>query len=316
MATLKTLTKERPRDRCGRHKIIAVIPAYNEERFIGSVVLKAQQHADAVIVVNDGSTDATGEIAEAAGAIVVQHPQNQGKGVALATGFRTAQELDPDVVITLDADGQHQPEEMRGVAAPVLNGQADIVVGSRYLERRSRVPLHRIWGHLVFNFVTSQASGVPLTDSQSGFRAFSPSALSAISSFHSDGFSVESEMQFQAHEHSLKVAEVPITIHYLDNPKRPVFIHGLMVLNGILRLVGQQRPLLLFGLPSTMVLLAGVLWGVWVIGTYSRTQVLAAGYALLSMLLFIIGSLGIFAGITLHSMRELILETVRSRNVQ
>ena len=316
MATLKTLTKERTRDRCGRHNIIAVIPAYNEERFIGSVVLKAQQHADAVIVVDDGSTDATGEIAEAAGAVVVQHPQNQGKGVALATGFRRALELDPDVVITLDADGQHRPEEMRCVAAPVLNGQADIVVGSRYLERRSRVPLHRIWGHLVFNFVTSQASGVPLTDSQSGFRAFSPSALSAISSFHSDGFSVESEMQFQAHEHSLRVAEVPITIHYLDNPKRPVFIHGLMVLNGILRLVGQQRPLLLFGLPSTMILLAGVLWGAWVIGTYSRTQVLAAGYALLSMLLFIVGSLGIFAGITLHSMRELILETVQSKNVQ
>ena len=299
----------------GQHKIIAVIPAYNEERFIGSVVLKTRQFAHAVIVVDDGSADGTGRIAEAAGAVVVQHPQNQGKGMALNSGFRRARELNPDVVVTLDADGQHQPEEMECVAAPVLDGQADIVVGSRYLKDTSKVPLHRILGHLAFNFLTNRVSGVSLTDSQSGFRAFSPVALSAISSFHSDGFSVESEMQLQAHTHDLRVAEVPITIHYHDKPKRPVVIHGLMVLNGILRLVGQQHPLLLFGLPSTMIVLASLLWGAWVVGTYSRTQVLAAGYVLLSVLLFIIGNLGIFAGITLHSMRELIVEAVRSRDI-
>jgi glycosyltransferase involved in cell wall biosynthesis len=296
------------------YKIIAVIPAYNEERFIGSVVLKTRQYADAVIVVDDGSQDATGKIAEAAGAVVVQHQQNQGKGSALNTGFCRARELDPDVVVTLDADGQHLPEELTRVAAPVLKGHADIVVGSRYLEKRSQVPLHRIWGHLVFNFMNNQASGIPLTDSQSGFRAFSPLALCAIS-FHSDGFSVESEMQFLAHEHSLRVAEIPITIHYHDKPKRPVIVHGLMVLNGVLRLVGQHRPLLFFGPPSMMVLLAGLLWGAWAADMYSRARVLAAGYALLSMLLFIIGSLGMFAGITLHSVRRLLLQLVQSRNV-
>lgn len=299
----------------GHYGIIAVIPAYNEERFIGSVVLKTRQYADAVIVVDDGSMDATGKIAEAAGAVVVQHRQNLGKGVALSTGFCRARELEPAVVVTLDADGQHLPEEVTRVVAPVLDGQADIVVGSRYLEKKSKVPLHRIWGHIVFNFLTNRVSGVPVTDSQSGFRAFSPLALCALSSFHSNGFSVESEMQLQAREHSLRVTEVPVTIHYYDKPKRPVVIHGLMVLNGILRLMGQQHPLLFFGLPSTMILLAGLLWGIRVVGVYGRTQVLAVGYALLSMLLFIIGSLGIFAGITLHSTRELILDLVRSNDV-
>jgi glycosyltransferase involved in cell wall biosynthesis len=299
----------------GHYGIIAVIPAYNEERFIGSVVLKTRQYADAVIVVDDGSMDATGKIAEAAGAVVVQHRQNLGKGVALSTGFCRARELEPAVVVTLDADGQHLPEEVTRVVAPVLDGQADIVVGSRYLEKKSKVPLHRIWGHIVFNFLTNRVSGVPVTDSQSGFRAFSPLALCALSSFHSNGFSVESEMQLQAREHSLRVTEVPVTIHYCDKPKRPVVIHGLMVLNGILRLMGQQHPLLFFGLPSTMILLAGLLWGIRVVGVYGRTQVLAVGYALLSMLLFIIGSLGIFAGITLHSTRELILDLVRSNDV-
>jgi len=295
-----------------RHRIVAVVPAYNEERFIGSVVLKARQYADVVVVVDDGSLDATGKIAKAAGAVVAQHPHNRGKGVALRTGFCRARELNPDVVVILDADGQHRPEEMESVTTPVLRGQADIVVGSRYLDKKSRVPFHRVVGHLIFNFVTNQASGVPLTDSQSGFRAFSPMAVSALSSFHSDGFSVESEMQFQAREHSLRVTEVPITIHYHDKPKRSVVMHGLMVLNGILRFIGQQHPLLFFGLPSTMILLAGLLWGIRVADVYGKTQVLAVGYALLSMLLFTIGSLGIFAGVTLHSMRELILDLVQS----
>jgi glycosyltransferase involved in cell wall biosynthesis len=308
-----TMQKRRASDNDSHPKIVAVIPAYNEERFIGSVVLKTRQYADAVIVVDDGSRDATGTIAEAAGAVVVQIPQNEGKGVALSTGFRRARELEPDVVVTLDADGQHLPEEIECVAGPVLEGQADIVVGSRYLEKKSQVPLHRIWGHAVFNFVTNQVSRVRLTDSQSGFRAFSPLALCALSSLHSNGFSVESEMQFQAHEHSLRVTEVPVTIHYHDKPKRPVVIHGLMVLNGILRLMGQQQPLLFFGLPSTMILLADLLWGMWVVGIYSRTQVLPIEYTLFSMLLFIIGSLGMFAGITLHSVRGLILDLVRSR---
>ena len=305
--------KETAGDRCSHPKMVAVIPAYNEERFIGSMVLKTRRYADAVIVVDDGSIDGTGTIAEAAGAVVVQHPQNQGKGVALSTGFRRARELEPDVVVTIDADGQHLPEEIGRVAAPVLEGRADIVVGSRYLEKKSQVPLHRIWGHLVFNFVTNQVSGIPVTDSQSGFRAFSPPALCALSSLSSAGFSVESEMQLQAHEHSLRVAEVPITIHYYDKPKRPVVVHGLMVLNGILRLIGQQQPMLLFGLPGAMVLAADLLWGIWIVGTYSRTQVLPMEYTLFSILLFIIGSLGIFAGITLRSMRELILDLVRSR---
>jgi len=304
--------KEEHSDTTRRHRIVAVVPAYNEERFIGSVVLKAQQYADVVIVVDDGSVDTTGEIAEAAGAVVVGHPHNQGKGIALRTGFCRARELDPDVVVVLDADGQHLPEEMECVAAPVLRGQADIVVGSRYLGKKSRVPFHRVVGHLIFNFVTNQASGVPLTDSQSGFRAFSPMAVSALSSFHSDGFSVESEMQFQAREHGLRVTEIPITIHYHDKPKRSAVIHGLMVLNGILRFIGQQHPLLFFGLPSTLTLIAGLIWGIRVADIYAKTQVLAVGYALLSMLLFTIGSLGIFAGITLHSVRELILDLVRS----
>ncbi len=291
-----------------RARVVAVIPAYNEERFIGSVVLGAASHVDAVVVSDDGSTDATAQIAGAAGAIVVRHERNQGKGAALNTGIRKARELEPDAVVLLDADGQHLPEEAPRLLAPILAGEADLVIGSRYLTGSdSGVPPHRIWGHRVFNLLTRTTSGIGASDSQSGFRALSRQTLCALR-FSSDGFSVESEMQFLAKELGLRVVEVPITADYVEKPKRPVVQHGLLVLNGVLRLVGQYRPLLFFGLSGLIVLMIGLGWGGWVVIIYQRTSTLAVGYAMISILLTILGSLSLFAGIILHSIRGLLLE--------
>ncbi|MDX9832767.1 MAG: glycosyltransferase family 2 protein [Anaerolineae bacterium] len=291
----------------GEPRVVAIIPAYNEARTIGSVVLQTCRHADTVIVVDDGSSDATAEIAAAAGALVVRHGVNRGKGAALNTGFCKARELDPLAIVMLDGDGQHQPEEVPQVLAPILEGQADMVVGSRYLEKECGVPRHRILGHWAFTSLTNLASGLRVSDSQSGFRAFSPRAVECVS-FSSNGFSVESEMQFLAHEHGLRLAEVPITADYVDKPKRPVVAHGLMVLNGVLRLVGQYRPLFFFGLAGLFLLLVGTGWGWWVVVVYGRTKQLAVGYALISVLLTVLGSLSLFSGIMLHSVRALLME--------
>ncbi len=299
-------------DPATRGKIVVVVPAYNEERFIGSVVLKARQYAGTVIVVDDGSTDDTAAVADAAGAVVVRHSKNRGKGVALNTGLCQARELNPKAVVVMDADGQHRVEEMLDVVAPVLRGEADITVGSRYLENRSAVPRHRVWGHRIFTFLTNVLSGVSVTDSQSGFRAFSSRAVQALN-FQSDGFSVESEMQFMAHERDLRLVEVPITIRYQDRPKRPVIAHGMMVLNGLLRLIGQYRPLFFFGVPGVLLLLIGVGWGALVVDIYRRTQMLAVGYTLISILLSILGSLSLFAAIILHSVRGMLLDLVQSK---
>jgi len=184
--------------------VLVIIPAYNETRCIGSVVLAARKHVSAVMVVDDGSTDNTLEIAQAAGAIVVRHEHNQGKGAALTTGLRMVRDLRPKVVVLMDGDGQHIPAQIPIVAAPVLKGEADIVVGSRYLEpEKSNVPIHRVWGHRVFNFMTNTIAGQSTTDSQSGFRAFSLAALDAFADtiLSSRGFGVESEMQMWAHDY-------------------------------------------------------------------------------------------------------------------
>jgi DNA-binding response OmpR family regulator len=290
--------------------ITVVIPAYNESRFIGSTVLKASSYANTVIVVDDGSCDNTAEIAEAAGAVLVRHKCNKGKGAALNTGFCKARELGAQVVVTMDADGQHLPEELSQVVRPVLAGEADIVIGSRYLVHHSGVPRSRIWGHWFFNKLTRLASGAASTDSQSGYRAFSHTAVEAIC-FCSTGFAVESEMQFIAHENGLRLKEVPITILYTDKPKRSVIGQGLSVLGGVFKLMGQYRPLFYFGLPGFIIMLLGIIWGFRVVGRYEEVHQLAIGNALISILLFIIGMILFSTGFTLHSIRGLLIDMLR-----
>lgn len=285
-------------------RLVAVLPAYNEERFIGSIVIKTKELVDQVIVIDDGSTDMTAIIAQAAGALLVKHPKNMGKGVALNSGFLKARQLGASIVVTIDADGQHLPEQICSVIAPIEAGEADIVIGSRYLELHSEVPRHRIWGHKAFTFLTNQASGASVTDSQSGYRAFSARALEMVS-FLSNGFSVESEIQFIASENALRLVEVPITIRYESKPKRPVTRQGLEVLNGLLYMVSQYRPLLFFGVTGMALMLIGLGWGLKVVDAFYTTRKLAIGSALLSALFVILGTGSLSTGIILHSMRAM-----------
>jgi len=280
-----------------------VIAAYNEDRFIGSVVLKSRRHVDRVIVVDDGSTDDTARIAEEAGAEVIRHAHNHGKAQAINTGLKRARELDAAVVILIDADGQHNPAEIPALLAPVKDQKADIVVGSRFLGVRSRIPRWRIFGQHALTLATNMASGVPLTDSQSGFRALSRKALQALAFRPNGGFSIESEMQFLVQQHRLAIEEVPVHMTYEEGAKRNPFTHGLQVLNGIIALVSQHRPLFFFGIPGLIILAAGLILGIIVVDRYNTYQSLAVGYALISILLDIIGIQTLFTGIVLHSIR-------------
>ena len=294
---------------CQRTKpmLAAVIPAYNEERFIGSVVIKVRKYTDAVIVVDDGSRDATAEIAQAAGAIVVRHEKNRGKGAALNSGFQKARELGAQVVAVLDGDGQHRAEEIPSLVQPVLDGKADMVVGSRFLGTKNRAPLYRRVGQRIVTFLTNLTSGVSSTDSWSGFRAFSQKAVESLQ-FHEGGWGADPEFQFQAREHHLKIAEVPILALYEEKAKRNPIAHGMKTVNAILRLVGQHRPLLFFGVSGFLILLAGLACGAWVVDSYRRGLVLAVGTALISVLLSVIGTLSLFTGIMLHSIRGFLMD--------
>ncbi len=290
--------------------VIAAIPAYNEARFIGSVVLQVRRYADVVLVIDDGSRDQTAELAEAAGATVLRHNGNLGKGGALNTAFAQARLLGARCLVLVDGDGQHLAEDIPEVIRPVLDGKADMAVGSRFLAVRSEIPSYRKVGQHGLTLATNLTSGVRLTDSQSGFRAFSPAAIAALS-FRGMGFSVESEMQFLMREHKLRVVEVPIGVVYAEPAKRNPVAHGMAVLNGIIQLVSQGRPLFFFGMPGSVLILLGFLLGLRIVATYNATGALAVGYAILVLLLMTIGILSIFTGIILHAMRLMLNDMQR-----
>ncbi|HEY1011083.1 MAG TPA: glycosyltransferase family 2 protein [Herpetosiphonaceae bacterium] len=290
---------------------VALIPAYNEERFIGSLVIAVQSYVDLVIVVDDGSSDRTAEIARKAGATVIQHPVNRGKAAAVNTGFAYVRRLKPAAMVMLDGDGQHCADDIPTVLTPVRGDEADVVVGSRFLAIKSEIPAYRQVGQHGLTMVTNLASGVRISDSQSGFRAFSARALEQLT-FSQGGFSIESEMQFLIREHRLKVVEVPIKVIYAERAKRNPFRHGMQVINGVMRLVGQTRPLLYFGLSGLVIFMLGALLGLHIVNIYAQTHTLAVGYGLITVMLCVVGMLLFFAGVMLHSTRAMILDLRRA----
>jgi glycosyltransferase involved in cell wall biosynthesis len=210
-------------------KIIAVIPCLNEANFIGNVVSGAVKFVDRVIVVNDGSKDDTSRIAQSAGAEVISHPYSQGAGAATRSGFETAVKYGADIVVTLDGDGQHNPDEIPLLVQPLLQSRADLVIGSRFIEHSTNIPSYRKFGVDIITWMYNLGSNVKVTDAQSGFRAHSRKLLKSIAITH-DNFSFSIEVLVQARKKGFHIQEVPISCLYHDqgSTSNPV-IHGLGV---------------------------------------------------------------------------------------
>ena len=209
--------------------IVAIIPAYNEEDALANVINNTLQYVDKVIVVNDGSKDNTAEVAENAGAELINHPTNLGKGEALKSGFNAIS--NDSFIITIDGDGQHNPDEIPDLLKPIIDDGADLVNGSRYMNGpEENTPAYRRVGQKVLDIATNISAGTKVTDSQSGFRAFSPKAKNCFR-FKDTGFGIESEMLVDAAEAGLKIVEVPITVRYdLDGSTKDPITHGVGVL--------------------------------------------------------------------------------------
>ena len=288
--------------------LIIGIPAYNEEKNIAKIILKIQSIADKVIVCNDGSSDLTGDIAEKMGALVINHPKNMGYGAAIRSLFLKAKELDADVLVTFDADGQHRVEDISKLLEPIKNNTADIVIGSRFLDDKTKIPKYREIGIKTITGLSNASTDVKVTDSQSGFRAYNNKVLREI--VPSDqGMGVSTEILIKANNKKFRIVEVPITILYeSDTSTHNAVSHGASVILSTMKFISIEHPLKFYGIPGIIFLVIGLFFVVWTIQEFTATRQIWTNLTLAGIGSTLIGTVLILTSIMLFSLVSVVRE--------
>lgn len=289
-------------------KIIAAIPVKNEKKSIGSVVLLCRKHVDEVVVVDDGSTDKSGLIAKIAGAHVITHDKNLGKGAAIISAIKWCKDRDADIIVFLDGDGQHDPDAIPDLVDPIKRGEVDITIGSRWVheEGRSEMPFHRILGNWVLSTATSFTLNSMIRDSQSGYRAFHFRSIPAFMQSTEKGFAAESEMITLADKKGLRWKEVGIKANYhqLDTSTQSSWYHGISVLGQVLKVLRVHKPVRFFGALSMLSFLMATGIAVWGRLSFPDSKLLPLGALYLVSFFTIMGGFLMFSGIMLSGMNR------------
>jgi len=303
---------EKLRERRVPPHVIACIPAFNEEKNIRRIIEKTKDHVDQILVCDDGSSDLTALIAGRSGAVVMAHPTNRGKGAALKTTFNHAKTMGFDIVVMLDADGQHDPSEIPALIEPISTGQADIVIGSRYIDdAEMSAPFYRRFGLKVFNSLSNKTGNHNVTDTQSGFRAFSIQALDVMLRAGTDGYGVEIEQLALAQQEGLRIAEVPVTIKYGEEKtsKLNPLSHAAELFETMLRLVVEDRPSMI-GIPGFGLMLTGVIFGLYFLWSFNESRYFSLPIALITIGTSLMGTLLILTSLLLYAIKRM---RIRSR---
>ncbi len=286
------------------------IPAFNEERAIASIIIEAKKHAKEVIVCDDGSTDHTFEIAHGLGALVIKHKTKLGYGAALKSLMSSARILNADVLITIDGDGQHDPNEIPRLMEPILKEKCDVVIGSRFVDANGTadMPLYRQLGVKVISKLVNGSAKNGLRDAQSGFRAYNSRALECLTpSVMGMGASVELLLQLK--KCGLAVLEVPISCKYsgsslADTSTEHPLTHGIGLLTTILKLVVEGRPLVYLGVPGLVFLALSFFFGAWMLQIYSVEHAIITNIAIAFLGALLIGFFLLSTAITLFAIRR------------
>ena len=289
-------------------KITIGIPAYNEENNIADIITELRKTTDSIIVCDDGSSDRTGDISRNLGAIVIRHDKNRGYGAAINTIFQRAVEIESDILVTFDADGQHRIEDIPKLLMPIEKNKADIVIGSRFLKKQGDIPSYRKMGIKVITEITSASINQKLTDAQSGLRAYSKRVLAEISP--SDmGMGISTEILIKASSKGLKISEVPITILYSGNTSthNPVS-HGTSVLISTIKFTSIEHPLKFYGIPSLIFLIVGSIFTYYAIDFYIEFGRLNTNLTLVGAGTVLIGVVLLITSILLYSLVSVVRE--------
>jgi glycosyltransferase involved in cell wall biosynthesis len=255
-------------------RVLVCIPAYNESNTIRDIVIRAKIYASEVVVYDDGSTDNTYDVAKAAGADnVIRSPKNGGYGVAIRTLFQAARERNADVMVTIDSDGQHNPDQIPNVIKPIIEEGFEIVVGSRFLNFKDtqRVPRYRSLGIKTITRLNQSASYNNITDSQNGFRAYSKNALLKLNLFE-NGMPVSSEILLNAKQKNLSIKEVPITVSYdvqRSSSQNPV-LHGAGLVFTLIQFISLRHPLASYGIPGIAFLVIAAIFANTALDLFSK----------------------------------------------
>ncbi len=289
--------------------IIGCVPAYNEEEKIAPLLVRLKRQVDKIIVCDDGSTDLTFDLSSSFGALVIRHEKNMGKGMALRSLFKAALENDADIVVTIDADGQHDPSEIPALIQPILSGKADVVNGSRLSD--TSMPRHRRIGNAFLNNLTKQAAESSsskefVKDSQSGFRAYSATVLASLQPLVW-GMGIDSQLMAEAFRMGLRVQEVPVSVKYDGNtsthhPLRHVSDVAISILGDI----AYRSPLRYLSVPGTGLTIIGFVMLSILVNYYVTSRYFSLPFAILSFLFLVSGLILFITGLILHAIGRVV----------
>ena len=289
--------------------IIVGIPAFNEEKNIAAVITNLKKITDTIVVCNDGSSDLTAKIAKNLGAVVINHEKNLGYGAAIRSIFLKSKNLDCDILVTFDADGQHNTEDINKVINPIINGKSDIVIGSRFLDdSEKKVPNYRKVGIKVITRITNASIKKQLTDSQSGFRAYSKKVLNELNPSEL-GMGISTEILIKATSQNFRISEVPIKIIYNgDTSTHNPITHGSSVILSTIKYTSLQHPLTFYGIPSVFFLVVGSIFSYLAIQYYVEIGRLSTNLTIISATSVLIGIVLLLTAILLFSLVSVVRE--------
>jgi glycosyltransferase involved in cell wall biosynthesis len=287
--------------------VIAIIPAYNESHNIRNITAETGKYVTMIVVVDDGSHDNTAELAMSKNVKVLRNRRNMGKGTALKKGIIECLKYNPDIIVTLDADGQHDPADIPKLLEPIKKGEADIVIGSRIERNSSEIPLVRGLGLSFLNFINRSLIKSTITDSQSGFRAYSKSVLSVILGYNSTGYGVETEQLAIAELYGFHIVEVPVTIKYkgLENTsKKNSILHGVNIVLTIFSIIVERRPLLFFGIAGIILIGGAVITISQMLILFNEGGYFSIPLALLTLGFVLLGTLLLLISFVFHILKK------------
>jgi glycosyltransferase involved in cell wall biosynthesis len=288
------------------------IPAFNEEQNIGKIIITLKKITKDIIVCDDGSSDLTREIAEGLGAKVISHTKNMGYGEAIKSIFNEAKKKESDILVTFDADGQHRPEDIMSITKPIIDQQAEVVIGSRFLKNETNMPKYREIGVKILTKVTNMSIKENLTDSQSGLRAYQKKVLQNINLTDS-GMGISTEILIKSHQKEFRIVEVPIQILYGKNTSthNPVS-HGTSVLLSTIKYTSIQHPLKFYGIPAVIFLLVGMSFMIWTFQIYAEETRVITNIVLVGIGTLLLGAVLMISAILLYSLVSVVQD---NRNV-